>query len=136
MKLSISQTLAAAIVGLPLFFSMPAPAEEIPAPPVVEATDEQALEAAIGKDIVVEGTVVSTGKGPKDGVRFLNFSDDIETGFIAAIFPVAYAVTAPLETYAGQSVKVRGRLGRYKKHTQIRIFTDGQLTILPAHAED
>ena len=43
--------------------------------------------------------VVSTTKGDKDGMRFLNFSKAKTTGFVASIVPAVYPKLQPLESY-------------------------------------
>ncbi|MBE2179314.1 MAG: hypothetical protein IAE97_02480 [Chthoniobacterales bacterium] len=104
-----------------------APKKKAPAPPVISATDTKALKANVGKEVSVEGLVVSTAKGDKDGMRFLNFSKSAKTGFVAGIVPAAYPKMQPLESYTGQFLRVTGTLETYKKRTQIKVTKISQI---------
>lgn len=98
---------------------------------VLNASDEEALALAIGKNISVQGTVLSVGKGTKDGIRFLDFSSVLDQGFVGVVFPVAYAALGPLESYVGKTVRVTGELQKYRAQTQIKILKPSQIEILP-----
>ena len=99
-------------------------------PPAINCSDKKALYAQIGKEVSVEGLVQSTGKGDKDGVRFLNLSAKPETGFVAAIFPAAYAKVGPIKNYQDKNIRVTGTLEKYKKQTQIKVFKASQIKVL------
>lgn len=99
--------------------------------PVISATDTKALQAHLGKKVSVEGTVVSTGQSPKDGMRFVNFSDSKTAGFTAALVPAVYPEFPKLEQMVGQQVRVKGELETYKKKTIIKVTRPTQLKTLP-----
>jgi len=97
----------------------------------VSATDQEALTANVGNQAVVEGVVVTAAKGPNDGARFLNFSED-KTGFSALIVPAVFPQLKPLEEYEGKTVKVTGKLDTYKDKTQIRVSRIAQIEVVEA----
>lgn len=99
-------------------------------PPVINSSDKKALAAKVGKEVSVEGLVQSTGKGDKDGVRFLNLSAKPQTGFVAAIFPPAYKKVGPIKNFEGKNVRVTGTLEKYKKQTQIKVLKASQIKVL------
>jgi DNA/RNA endonuclease YhcR with UshA esterase domain len=101
-------------------------------PVTIDALKTKKLLAAIGKEVVVRGKVVTVGKSDADKIRFLDFTTDSERGFVAAIFPAAYEDIGDLEKYKGQRVEVRGVLEAYKAKTQIKVTKASQLTLLPA----
>jgi hypothetical protein len=81
---------------------------------VVPAEDTAALEAKVGSEVIVEGVVRNIGKGPNDGITFLNFGDR-RTGFVAVIFRPAYdKFPEGFEKYAQQKVRVRGSVEKYR----------------------
>jgi len=99
-------------------------------PPVINCSDKKTLASKIGKEVSVEGLVQSTGKGDKDGVRFLNLSAKPQTGFVAAIFPPAYKKVGPIKNFEGKNVRVTGTLEKYKRQTQIKVFKASQIKVL------
>jgi DNA/RNA endonuclease YhcR with UshA esterase domain len=98
--------------------------------PVINSSDSKALAAKIGKTVSVEGLVQSTAKGSKDGIRLLNFSSKPGTGFVAAVFPVAYKKVGPIQNYEAKNVRVTGTLEKYKKQTQIKVLKASQIQLL------
>ena len=105
-------------------------------PPVINGSDKKALAAHIGKEVSVEGLVLSVGKGDKDGVRFLDLGEKLRTGFVVAIFPSAYKKVGPVKNYQGKNVRVTGKLETYKKQTQIKVFKASQIQVLDTPAAD
>ena len=101
-----------------------------PKPPVINCSDTKSLASKVGKEVSVEGLVQSTGKGDKDGVRFLNLSAKPQTGFVAAIFPPAYKKVGPIQNFEGKNVRVTGTLEKYKKQTQIKVLKASQIKVL------
>jgi hypothetical protein len=65
------------------------------------------LKANPGKKISVEGNVVSTSKGSKDGMRFFNFSKAKTTGFTAAVVPAVYYDFPNLDRMANERARHR-----------------------------
>jgi len=113
------------------------PAEEAAVVPVVPAEDTAALEAKVGSEVIVEGTVRNVGKGPNDSITFLNFGDR-RAGFVAVVFAAAYdKFPDGLDGYAQQKVRVRGQLEKYRdQQLQIKITTADQLEIASGESAD
>lgn len=132
-KFPILMALAVALL-MPLSVS-PAFAAKKAKTPVVSATDAKALKSNVGKNITVEGTVLSTEKGPKDGLRFINFSTAKTTGFTAALVPAVYAKFPNLDTMVGKNVRVTGTLENYKKKTTIKVSRATQIKELKSKAK-
>lgn len=140
MKARIANLVCAAILlsvlvlpGAPLL----AATKEKEAPvPVLSATDTKALKAHLGRNVTVEGIVLTAAPGTKDGMRFLNFSESKTTGFVAAIVPAVYPKLRPLENYTGKLVRVTGPLETYKKKPQIKVTRISQIKMLPAPKPD
>ena len=105
-----------------------APAAEVP---VLSSEDTAGMESKVGSEIVVEGIVQNVGKGPNDGITFLNFGDR-RTGFVAVIFRAAYdKFPEGFDKYAQQKVRVRGQLEKFRdRQLQVKIFTPDQLEIV------
>lgn len=110
-----------------------APAVETPAveAPVVQAEDTAAMESKVGMEVIVEGMVQKVGKGPNEGITFLNFGDR-RTGFVAVVFRPAYdKFPEGFDKYAQQNVRVRGRLEKYRdQQMQIKLFNPEQIEII------
>jgi DNA/RNA endonuclease YhcR with UshA esterase domain len=123
--------IAAAVVCAAFTYSQAQEAAVEEAAIAISATDQAALTANVGKQVVAEGVVVSAAKGPNDGARFLNFSDDT-TGLSALIVPAVYSDLKPLEEYEGKTVKVTGKLDAYKEKTQIRVSRIAQIEVVEA----
>ncbi|MFM8364872.1 MAG: hypothetical protein ACKOAS_06935 [Verrucomicrobiota bacterium] len=129
MKL-IHRSLLAASLAACLFAPHASFAADKNAPKAINAADKKSLAAKIGKEVSVEGLVVRVAKGPNDGVRLLEFSEKDGTGFVAAIFPVAYKKVGSIQDYKGKNVRVTGTLEKYKKQTQIKVLKASQLKVL------
>jgi DNA/RNA endonuclease YhcR with UshA esterase domain len=127
-------SLVAAIVALLVSIAAPpsfaAEKPKAPKPIAIKATDNDKLKTNIGKSVSVTGEVVSVGKGPKDGMRFLNFSDSKTTGFTAAIVPAAYPKLKPIDSYVGKRIKVTGDLETYKKKSVIKVTRPTQVKVM------
>jgi DNA/RNA endonuclease YhcR with UshA esterase domain len=131
MKLPVRVFLATITI---LFFLIPSRQASGNAPAIsLSAADDTSLAEHIGKEVVVEGVVISVGKGSKDGIRFLDFSKSHTSGFVVAVFPVAYPELQPIPSYVGQRLSIRGKLESYKGKTQIKVFKASQITIHPPH---
>ena len=109
----------------------PAATETAAAPEVTLAEDTASLQSKVGSEVLVEGVVKSVGKGPNDGITFLNFGDR-KTGFVAVIFRPAYEkFPEGFEKYGNQKVRVRGTLENFRdRQLQVKISTPDQLEIV------
>jgi hypothetical protein len=118
--------------------SDPTPAAETAATPdagaepvVIQAEDTAAMQSKVGSEVIIEGFVKSVGKGPNDGMTFINFGER-KTGFVAIVFRPAYdKFPEGFEKYANQKVRVKGALENFRdRQMQIRISTPDQLEIV------
>jgi hypothetical protein len=123
--------IAAAVVCAAFTYSQAQEAAVEEAAIAVSATDNAALTANVGKQVVAEGVVVSAAKGSNDGARFLNFSED-KNGLSALVVPAVYGDLKPLEEYEGKTVKVTGKLETYNDKTQIRVSRIAQIEVVEA----
>jgi hypothetical protein len=100
-------------------------------PVVIQAEDTAAMQSKVGSEVIIEGFVKNVGKGPNDGVTFINFGDR-KTGFVAIVFRPAYdKFPEGFEKYANQKVRVRGALENFRdRQMQIKISTPDQLEIV------
>lgn len=99
--------------------------------PVIAAEDTAAMESKVGTEVVVEGVVRNVGKGPNDGITFINFGDR-RSGFVAVVFRPAYdKFPDGFDKFAQQKVRVRGLLEKYRdQQLQIKLFTPDQIEIV------
>lgn len=109
------------------------PAVEAPVveAPVLAAEDTAGMGSKVGSEIIVEGVVRNVGKGPNDGITFINFGDR-RSGFVAVVFSTVYdKFPEGFDRYNGQKVRVRGQLEKFRdRQLQIRISTPDQLEIV------
>jgi len=100
---------------------------------VLQAEDAAGLQANVGSEVTVEGVIKNIGKGPNDGITFLNFGDR-KSGFVAVVFRPSYdRFPEGFDQYANQQVRVRGTLENFKdRQIQIRVSTPDQLEIIAA----
>jgi DNA/RNA endonuclease YhcR with UshA esterase domain len=131
MKIPTIPTIVAAVICAAFTYAQAQEAAVEEAAVAISATDKAALTANVGKQVVAEGVVVTAAKGPNDGARFLNFSDDT-IGLSALIVPAVYSDLKPLEEYEGKTVKVTGKLDPYKDKTQIRVSRITQIEVVEA----
>ena len=98
---------------------------------VIQAEDTTAMQSKVGSEVIIEGIVKNVGKGPNDGITFLNFGDR-KTGFVAVIFRPAYdKFPEGFDKYANQKVRVKGALENFRdRQMQMKIFTPDQLEIV------
>jgi len=98
---------------------------------VIQSEDTAAMQSKVGSDVIIEGVVKNVGKGPNDGITFINFGDR-KTGFVAVIFRPAYdKFPEGFDKYANQKVRVKGALENYRdRQLQIKILTPEQLEIV------
>src|SRR5690242_15520430 len=103
-------------VWLFAFMAAPGRAEDAPKAVEVNATDKAALEAAIGKDVVVSGTIKKAEWSATGKVMNIEFAD---SELIGAVFEKnKEAINAGFEgdaakKWTGAKVKVSGKLEKY-----------------------
>lgn len=121
------------VAGAPASEVAPSPAPEVAPTEVLQAEDTASLQGKVGSEVIVEGVVQSVGKGPNEGITFLNFGDR-KSGFVAVIFRPSYdKFPEGFDKYANQKVRVKGALENFRdRQLQIRITTPDQLEILAA----
>ena len=105
------------------------------APSPVDLKDEEALKAAMGKMVAVEGIVTEANWGGGKVLR-IQFEGGEKSHFLAVIFQkdranfdLAYNGDVA-KALVGKSVRVEGKLASYKAHPEIVITAASQLTVL------
>ena len=105
-------------------------------PSLIIAGDKQALDAAIGNDVIVEGTVSDAKWSPSGRVFLIKFPESDSSGFQGAIFSkykdvMEKAFNGDLSTaLEGAKVQVHGKLQTYRDHPEILIDKPEQIVIL------
>ena len=104
-------------------------AQEEAAVPEIEASDIDALNEAIGKEVAVKGTIVRVGQTQGGGITFLNFSRQKGANFVGVVFQKSYgAFPDGFEKFTGKDVIIRGVLQLFKnEQPQIEITTPDQI---------
>jgi DNA/RNA endonuclease YhcR with UshA esterase domain len=105
-------------------------------PVLIDVSDKAAVDAAMGKEVELEGVVRSAQWHPKGTVFFVNFEKTDESKVMAVAFEkkrealdqsfagdVAKALT-------GARVRIRGKMSEYKGKPQVIIDMPSQITIL------
>jgi DNA/RNA endonuclease YhcR with UshA esterase domain len=127
-----TRLMALAAIALAPLMVGPSFAAEKTKTPIISATDSKALKAHMGKKVSVEGDVVSVGRGPKDGMRFVNFGKSETTGFTAALVPAVYPKFPEMNDMVGKRVRVTGDLETYKKKSVIKVTRPTQVKVMKA----
>lgn len=112
----------------------PAPTPDVAPPrelPTVSAEDNDALEAHVGSDVAVEGTVVRIGATQAGDITFLNFTRQ-RGGFTAVIRRASYEnFPDGFGAYDGRGLRVTGVLEKFRGETpQIEVTDPEQLQII------
>lgn len=105
-------------------------------PVLIEVSDKAAVDAAMGKDVELEGVVRNAQWHPRGTVFFVNFEKTDESKVMAVAFEkqrealdrsfagdVAKALT-------GARVRIRGKMSEYRGKPQVVIEMPSQITIL------
>ena len=148
MELTERELMRKTLILIPLLAAMLSlgRAQDITSQPIlIDATDKAALDAAIGKDVVVQGIVASAAWSGTGSVMTIEFKNARTSRFTAVIFQrnrakiddgFAGDVTKAL---AGAKVRIRGKLEMYAPasdssaaHPEIIITLGDQITILEA----
>ena len=105
-------------------------------PSLIIAGDKQALDAAIGNDVIVEGTISDAKWSPSGRVFLIKFQEGDSSEFQGAIFSkykdiMEKAFNGDLSTaLEGAKVQVHGKLQTYRDHPEILIDKPEQIVIL------
>ncbi len=93
----------------------------------VPVIDWRAARQYVGKDVIVQGTIVRTYDSGK--VTFLNFDDDYRNTLTIVLFPSIYDAfpEAPASYFLHQQVWVRGRMKLYEGSPEIVIHDPSQI---------
>lgn len=104
-----------------------------PAPELrLAATDLADLVAAQGKRVVVTGTVIRTNHS-QSGMNFLNFVDEIRTGFVVVIKGAdvpKFGDIPPQYLYLKKKIQITGTIAMYRAQPQIVVHSPKQIKIL------
>ena len=114
----------------------PAPpaAPGAPAAAALAPNDLVKLKEAVGKPVVVEGTISAQGENKTATIRYLNFSKNYKET-ISLVFMVAKGgdqfTSEKLGAFVGKKVRVSGTVGTYNDALQIKIEKLDQIQIQP-----
>ena len=103
---------------------------------VVNIADRKALDAHMGSDIVVEGTVSMAAWSNSGKVFLIRFSEADESEFQGALFAplrptMEKAFAGDLgAVFDGARLRLTGKLHKYREHPEILISDPKQITIV------
>lgn len=100
----------------------------------VDPLDKNALLAAVGKDVIAEGTIVRQGRSRDGDVLYLNFAQNFRDSLSLVFF--VRGINSPfnewtLSQYLNKRIRVRGELSLHQGAPQIVIDDFSQIEILP-----
>ncbi len=100
----------------------------------LEASNFDALKAAVDKTVTVTGTIARTGWSPRGNILFINFEGIDRNGF-GVVVPKDNkdAVAAHGEDAAalvGKQVEITGKIVLYREKPQIQIATADQIKVV------
>ena len=98
--------------------------------PLLAATDDAGLKAAVGQTVIVRGTVTRTGKSKATGVNFLNFASGDFTIVTFGRNLKDFAEGEPADVYKDKHIEIRGEVILYKEKAQIELTSPGQIRIV------
>lgn len=112
-------------------------------PVMVSLEDKKALDANMGKEVIVEGTVATAAWSASGRVFLIKFNEGIATNFQGALFAklredMEKAFHGDLsDAFEGGKIQITGKLQMYREHPEILINDPKQITILikgPGHS--
>jgi DNA/RNA endonuclease YhcR with UshA esterase domain len=105
-------------------------------PVAVSLSDQKALDASMGKDVVVEGLVSEAAWSASGRVFLIKFTEGETTDFQGALF-VKYRETMEKafkgdlsNAFEGAKIRISGKLQTYREHPEILIDDPKQITIV------
>lgn len=100
----------------------------------IEATNFDALKAAVDKTITVTGTIARTAWSPRGNILFINFENVGRDGFTVVVPKDNKDAIAKFgeeaEQLRGQQVEITGKIVLYREKPQIQIATADQIKAL------
>ena len=114
----------------------PAPATQPSESQVIDVSDKAAIDAAMNKEVVVEGVVESSAWSSSGKVLSIRFKNSKETNFSAVVFDkhkadFDSAFSGDIaKALPGAKVRVRGLVKEYRTHPEIVIDSPAQITIV------
>ena len=112
-------------------------------PVAVNLADDQALQANMGKEVVVQGLVSEAAWSSSGKVFLIKFKEGEQTSFQGALFlklrdDMEKAFHGDLsDAFEGATIQIQGKLQMYREHPEILINDPKQITILtkgPGHS--
>ena len=103
---------------------------------IIDASDKAAIDAAMGKEVVVEGVVESTAWSSSGKVLFIKFDKNKETRFSVVVFEkhktdFDSAFSGDItKALPGAKVRIRGTIKDYRSQPEIIADVPAQITIL------
>ena len=105
-------------------------------PVLVDVSDKAAVEAAMNKDVELEGVIKKAEWNSKGSVFFINFEKTDETKVLAVAFEkkreaLEKSFAGDLsKSLTGARVRIRGKLVDYKGKPEVIVDLPSQITIL------
>lgn len=102
----------------------------------VAVTDTEKIEAALGKELTIEGTVKRVGESKTRSILFINFEGLTRDGFTAIIrqrtLAGEYVKYDPefAAAFVGKKVRITGTVSEYRGGFQIQIFAPSQIAVV------
>lgn len=102
----------------------------------VAVTDTEKIEAALGKELTIEGIVQRIGETKTRSILFINFEGLTRDGFTAIIrqrtLAGEYVKHDPefAAAFVGKKVRITGTVSEYRGGFQIQIFAPSQIAVV------
>ena len=111
------------------------PAANAAAPTVIAPGDRKALDASMGNEAIVEGTVSSAQWSASGAVFLVKFTDGDTSQFQGALLarnrePVEKAFGDLANALEGAKIQLKGKLQMYREHPEILIEKPEQIVVL------
>ncbi|CAN5705006.1 hypothetical protein BH09PLA1_BH09PLA1_30000 [soil metagenome] len=140
-SMRISGVLATCLLAIGLLTMLAGDAAARQEPPtsqpvLIDVSDKAAVEAAINKDVELEGVVSKAEWNSKGSVFFINFEKAEESKVLAVAFEkkreaLEKSFAGDLsKSLTGARVRIRGKLVDYKGKPEVIIDQPSQITIL------
>ncbi len=122
--------------GMKALATIPAPIVPTDLSGILEASDDAAIRAAIGKIATIQGKVANVGATDTGSINFINFEGSARGNFVSIVKKdflknVADSFGGNIQTLVGKKIEVRGELTIFKNTPQIELRSQTNIKILP-----
>lgn len=100
---------------------------------VISSEDQSALEASVGKSVIVQGRVVSA-RASKAGHEFLNFENREFYLFCPKDTLADFGDATPAKRFDKQQIEVAGKIEQFSGKLQIRVTSPDQIRLADRQA--